>query len=95
MLVAGKECAIDSKWVFKIEPNPDNSTRYKAKLVVKGYRQIKGINYEKKYALVSHPTTLTNCICFNNDWKCDHMDVVTVFLHSKIDQTDILMIFLN
>ena len=84
---------IDSKWVFKIKINPDNSIRYKARLVVKGYRQIKGVNYEETYAPVSHPTTLRVLLAFasSNNWTCDHMDVVTAFLHPKIDQENIHM----
>ena len=84
---------IDSKWVFKIKINPDNSIRYKARLVIKGYRQIKGVNYEETYAPVSHPTTLRVLLAFasSNNWTCDHMDVVTAFLHPKIDQENIHM----
>lgn len=37
--------AIDSKWIFKLKRNADGTVeRFKARLVVKGYSQTKGID---------------------------------------------------
>ena len=81
------------KWVFKVKTNPDGSTRYKARLVVKGYRQVEGINFKETYAPVSRPASLHALHAFAsiNGWSCDYMDVVTAFLHPKIDQPNVLM----
>ena len=85
--------AIGSKWVFKVKTNPDKSIRYKAQLVVKGYHQIKGIDYNETYAPVSRSVSLRVLLAFaaKNHWRCGHMDVVTAFLHPEIDQTDIFV----
>ena len=43
-LPAGKR-ALLKKWVFRIKTEPDGKRRFKARLVVKGYSQRKGIDY--------------------------------------------------
>ena len=43
-LPAGKR-ALLNKWVFRIKTKPDGKRRFKARLVVKGYSQTKGIDY--------------------------------------------------
>ena len=37
--------ALQNKWVYKIKKKHDSSKRYKARLVVKGFQQKKGIDY--------------------------------------------------
>ena len=49
---------IGSKWVFKTKPKTDGTVRFKSRLVVKGYKQIKGIDYNETYAPVSRLATL-------------------------------------
>ena len=43
-LPVGKR-ALLNKWVFRIKTEPDGKRRFKARLVVKGYSQRKGIDY--------------------------------------------------
>jgi hypothetical protein len=50
--------AIGSKWVFKTKRNPDGSTRFKARLVIKGYEQRRGQDFDETYAPVGKLTTL-------------------------------------
>ena len=44
---------IRCKWIYKRKVNPDGSTCYKARLVIKGYEQKEGIYYDETYAPVS------------------------------------------
>jgi len=48
---------IGCKWIYKKKINPDGSTRYKARLVIKGYEQKEGIDYAETYATVSKMAT--------------------------------------
>jgi len=51
--------AIRCKWVYKVKHNVDGSvSKYKAKLVAKGYAQTYGIDYEEIYNLVAKMTTV-------------------------------------
>jgi len=78
---------IGCKWIYKRKINPDGSTRYKARLVIKGYKQKEGIDYEKTYAPVSKMATfrLILALAAQYGWDVDHMDLVTAFLNPKID----------
>jgi len=71
---------IGCKWICKRKVNPDGSTCCKARLVIKGYEQKEGIDYDETHA-PSSP----------DGWDVDHMDVVTAFLNPKIDRDNIYM----
>jgi hypothetical protein len=46
--------AIGLKWVFKLKKDPDgNVVKYKARLVVKGYAQRQGVDFDEVYAPVA------------------------------------------
>ena len=49
---------IGCKWVYKTKNYPDGTPRYKARLVVKRYEQVKGIDFDETYAPVGKLTTL-------------------------------------
>jgi len=78
---------IECKWIYKKKVNPDGSTRYKARLVIKGYEQKEGIDYNETYAPVSKMATfrLVLALAVQYGWEVDHMDVVMAFLNPKID----------
>jgi hypothetical protein len=84
---------IGCKWIYKRKANPDGSTRYKARLVIKGYEQKEGIDYDETYAPVSKMATfrLVLALAAQYGWDVDHMDVVTAFLNPKIDRDNIYM----
>ena len=51
--------AIGVKWVYKKKMNPRGEVeRYKARLVVKGYRQKAGIDYDEVFAPVARMETI-------------------------------------
>jgi hypothetical protein len=50
---------IDCKWVFKIKHKPDGFIdRYKARLVVKGFTQRLGLDYDDIFNHVVKPTAI-------------------------------------
>jgi len=87
------EVPIGCKWIYKRKINPDGSTWYKAPLVIKGYKQKEGIDYDETYAPVSKMATfrLILALAAQYGWDVDHMEVVTAFLNPRIDQDNIYM----
>jgi hypothetical protein len=85
--------AIGSKWVFKTKLNSDGSTRFKARLVIRGNEQAEGRDFDLTYAPVGKLTTLRYLLSLAADhgWHIDHMDVVTAFLNPSIDRDDVYM----
>jgi hypothetical protein len=58
-------------------------SRYKTRLVAKGYAQTYGINYEETYSLVAKMTTVRAIIAMvvAKRWSLHQIDVKNVFLH--------------
>ena len=50
---------LQSKWIFKRKMKPDGSIeKYKAKLVIKGYRQREGLDYFDTYSPVTRISSI-------------------------------------
>jgi len=79
---------IGSQWVCKTKRNPDWSTRYKARLVIKGYEQT---DFGESYAAVGKLAIFRYLICLfgRYRWNTDRLDVVTAFLNPEIDDDEI------
>jgi len=67
-----------------------NVTKYKARLVPKGYFQVMGIDYGETCSPVTHPETvrLILAIAAQLCLKIHQMDVETVFLNVDLDETE-------
>jgi hypothetical protein len=79
---------IPTRWVFKVKRDgAGNITRYKARLVVKGYMQKEGIDYTEVYAPVSKHSSLRALlgIAAAEDLEMHALDFTTAFLNGKID----------
>ncbi|GJT66420.1 retrovirus-related pol polyprotein from transposon TNT 1-94, partial [Tanacetum coccineum] len=70
----------------------DINKRYKARLVVKGFQQKRGVEYNEIFSLVMKMTTirLVLSIVASEDLHLEKLDVKTTFLHSDLDE-DIYM----
>ena len=80
---------IGCKWVFKVKHDSDgNVERFKARLVVKGYAQKYGIDYEETFSPVLRFSSIRSPLAFavQNDMLIHQMDIVTTFLNGKVDE---------
>lgn len=80
---------LDSRFVFARKRNKlGEVTRFKARLVVKGFKQIPGIDYSETYAPVGERVTLRILLTFaaKHNWPAHHFDVKTAFLHGELKE---------
>jgi len=81
--------AISNKWVYKIKRDSnDQVERYRARLVVKGYTQKEGIDFNEIFSPVVRLSTirvvLAMCAIFN--LHLEQLDVKTAFLHGELEE---------
>jgi hypothetical protein len=67
---------IPGKWVFKRKLLPDNATRYKARLVIRGFLQHHGIDFMETYAPTASLAAfrLLVAIAVFNGWSLRNLD---------------------
>ncbi|CAI7822993.1 unnamed protein product [Closterium sp. NIES-54] len=85
-LPPGKK-AISSKPIFRHKYGPDGElTRYKLRLVAKGFQQTKGKDFDEIFAPVRKGTTLRVMLgmAANRGWRIKQMDITTAFLNGII-----------
>ncbi|KAL0559650.1 hypothetical protein IC582_000013 [Cucumis melo] len=80
---------IGVKWVFRTKLNADGSiNKHKARLVVKGYAQIFGVDYSDTFAPVARMDTirLLFAIAAQKGWKLYQLDVKSAFLNGFLQE---------
>jgi hypothetical protein len=81
--------AIGCKWVYKIKTRSDGTVdRYKARLVVKGFTQEYGIDYEETFALMARISSIRTFITVSafRHWPLFQMDVKNAFLNRELTE---------
>ena len=81
--------AIGNKWVLKVKRKEDGSIdKYKASLMVKGFTQQEGIDYDETFSPVVRVASirLIHAIVAQLDLELYHMDVKTAFLNGELDE---------
>ena len=80
---------VSSKWCFKLKALSDGSLdKFKARLVARGFTQIKDIDYTDTFAPVAHMASvrvIMALICLLG-MTMDHMDVSTAFLNGNLEE---------
>ena len=91
-MLVGKK-VLHNKWVYRIKNEHDDSKRYKAKLVVKGFQQKEGIDFTKIFSPVVKMSTirLELGMMATENLHLEQLDVKTTFLHGDLEK-DLYMI---
>nr|GEX40136.1 retrotransposon protein, putative, Ty1-copia subclass [Tanacetum cinerariifolium] len=77
------------KWIFKIKMKVDETIdKFKARLVIQGFRQKEGIDYFDTYALVARITTIRLLLALAAIYNLviHQMDVKAAFLNGELDE---------
>lgn len=78
------------KWVFKTKLKADGTVeRFKARLAVKGYNQIEGVNFEDTFSPVVKATNIriVLSIATTLHWPLKQFDIKNDFLHRDLKET--------
>jgi Reverse transcriptase (RNA-dependent DNA polymerase) len=90
--------SIKNKWVFKRKTDMDgNLTVYKARLVVKGFTQVEGIDYDENFSPVAkfQSIRILLAIAIFYDYKIWQMDVKITFLNVGYGKTFTVLVVLT
>ena len=82
--------AIPCKWVYKLKTNPDGSiNKYRARSVVKGFSQRKGVDYTETFSPVAKLGTIRAVLSIAAEEKMHlvQFDVSTAFLYGDLEET--------
>ena len=77
------------KWIFKKKMKADGSIdKYKARLVIKGYKQKEGLDYFDTYSPVTRISSIRMLITITaiHNLEIRLMDVKTTFLNGDLDE---------
>ena len=80
---------LDSRWVFKTKQKPDGSIdRFKARLVIKGFKQQYGVDYSETFASVCRYESirLMLAIAAAQGLQIKQFDVKTAFLYGELEE---------
>jgi len=83
MLTSSTVAILSCKWVYHTKVEADGSTRYKVRLVVRGFEQVE---HGETFAPVARLTTVRMLLAVSTlkNWQVHHMDVTTAFLNPSI-----------
>ena len=77
-----------NKWVFKLKKDCDKLMKYKARLVVKGFSQKQGIDFDEIFSPIVKMSSIQVVLGLvaSLDLELEKLDVKTVFLHGDLKE---------
>jgi hypothetical protein len=86
-LPAGKR-ALKNKWDYKLKEEDGGEMQYKARLVVNGFAQKKGIDFDEIFSPVVKMTSIRTILSLVEveDLHLEQLDVKTTFLHGDLEE---------
>ena len=80
---------VQCKWIYKTKIVFDGTTtKYKARLVEKGYSQVQGLDYNETFAPLARMDSirLVLAIVASKRWEVHHMYGKNAFLHGDLEE---------
>nr|GEY44007.1 hypothetical protein [Tanacetum cinerariifolium] len=80
---------VDGKWVYRLKQDKNGAiTRYKARFIVKGFRQQPCIDFHETFSPVFKSTTIRAVLSLavTNDWPLHQLDIQNAFLHGNLKE---------
>ena len=78
---------LKNKWLFKLKNDNEKLLKYKARLVVKGFGQKQGIDFDEIFSPVVKMCSIRVILglAASMNFKLEQLHVKTVFLHGELD----------
>jgi hypothetical protein len=79
---------LQNKWVYKLKEEDRGNKRYNPILVVKGFAQKKGIDFDEIFSTVVKMTSIRTILSLVaiEDLHLEQLDVKTIFLHADLEE---------
>ncbi|KAL9253629.1 Retrovirus-related Pol polyprotein from transposon TNT 1-94-like protein [Drosera capensis] len=81
--------ALKNRWIYRVKYESDStSPRYKARLVVKGFGQRKGVDFNEIFSPVVRMSSIRTVLSLTAtlDLEVEQMDVKIAFLHGDLEE---------
>lgn len=80
---------LSNRWVFKVKESSELGTRYRARLVAKGYEQVEGIDFTDFYSPVARNNSIRIFLAIVASEKLftKQFDVKSAFLNGSLTET--------
>ena len=83
-----RKTTLQNKWVYRLKGEDGGKQRYKAKIVVKGFAQKKGIDFDEIFSHVVKMNSIRTILSLVSveDLHLEQLDVKTIFLHGDLEE---------